>query len=139
MKMVSFTPKSSNLRPVTPATSLNIRRAKIALPTLEGYLFRPVAAILYLKAEGNYTTIRFIDGTQELICKTLSHVESMLGQYPQFVRVHRSFAVNIERMDRYVRGKGGYVVMECGREISVSNSKKAHLATAVELHFGARL
>lgn len=139
MKMVSLTPKSSNLRPVAPPATLSARRAKIALPTLEGYLFRPVASILFLRAEGNYTTIRFSDGTQELICKTLSHVQGMLAQYPQFVRIHRSFAVNIERMDRYIRGKGGYVVMECGTEISVSNSKKPHLATAVEQYFGARL
>lgn len=139
MKMVSLTPKYSNLRSVAPATSLNVRRAKIALPTLEGYLFRPVAMILYLKAEGNYTSILFSDGKQELICKTLGSVLGMLAQYPQFVRVHRSFAINIERMDRYVRGKGGYVVMECGTEISVSNSKKGQLSIAVEQHFGARL
>lgn len=139
MKMVSLTPKSGNLRPIAPTTALHVRRAKIALPTLEGYLFRPVASILYLRAEGNYTMIRFANGSQELICKTLSHVQGMLSQYPQFVRVHRSFTVNIERIDRYVRGKGGFVVMECGTEISVSNSKKTHLSTAVEQYFGACL
>lgn len=139
MKMVSLTPKYNNLRPVVPSTVLNTCRAKIALPTLEGYLFRPVASILFLRAEGNYTMIRFANGSQELICKTLSHVQGMLAQYPQFVRVHRSFTVNIERIDRYVRGKGGYVVMECGTEVSVSNSRKPHLAKAVEQYFGARL
>lgn len=139
MKMVSLTPKYNNLHAASPLTGRNMHRAKIALPTLEGYLFRPVAAVLYLKAEGNYTMIRFGDGTQELICKTLSHVQGMLAQYPQFVRIHRSFVVNIECMDRYVRGKGGYVVMECGKEISVSNSRKTHLSTAVEEYFGAHL
>lgn len=139
MKMISLTPKAGHLRPVATATTPNIRQAKIALPTIDGYLFRPVATILYLRAEGNYTTICFGNGRQELICKTLSHVQGLLAHYPQFVRIHRSFAINIERMDRYVRGKGGYVVLECGTEISVSNSRKAHLSTAVEQYFGARL
>ena len=138
--MVKLHPKTSNLQPVLPATNpSNLHQSKIALPTLEGYLFRPVGAILYLKAEGNYTMIRFSNGKQELICKTLRHVQEMLERYPQFVRVHRSFTVNIEHIDRYVRGKGGYVVMECGTGISVSNGKKIALSNAVEQYFGASL
>lgn len=83
--------------------------------------------------------IWFVDGLQELICKILSYVQGMLLQYLQFVRVYCFFIVNIECIDCYVCGKGGFVVMECGMEISVANSKKMYLAIVVEQYFGVWL
>ncbi len=140
MKMVSFNSRPpSRKRPGPLTVAVPASQAKVALPTMEGYLFRPVRAILYLKAEGNYTEIYFVDGTQELICRTLRSVQALIGNYPQFVRVHRSYTVNIDHMDKYIRGKGGFVVLEGGKEISVANSKKEALARAISHHFGAQI
>jgi two-component system LytT family response regulator len=41
-----------------------------------------------------------------------------------FVRVHRSYLVNLNEIEKYVKGEGGYLVMSDGTNIDVSRSKK---------------
>lgn len=63
--------------------------------------FRPLHCeeIFYLEAEGNRTLVR-LRGKRPLIDKrTLAEVESWLPQ-EDFVRIHRSFIVNLDRISR---------------------------------------
>ena len=124
--------RSANPNRRLPAHALR----KVALPTQDGYIFKRVEHIILLEADGNYTTFHFTDGAQVVVCKTLRHTEELLGAYPQFVRIHRSYTINLNHLERYIRGKGGYAVMENGRNISISNSKKADFLKALEYYFG---
>ncbi|MCB0570066.1 MAG: LytTR family transcriptional regulator [Phaeodactylibacter sp.] len=135
--------KIMNMRPAASSFSVHPNRRrqaqamrKIALPTLDGFIFKRVEQIIFLEADGNYTALHFSDGSRSLICKTLQHTEELLGAYPQFIRVHRSYTINLNHLERYVRGKGGHVVLEDGRTVSVSNGKKADFLKALELYFG---
>ena len=110
---------------------------KVALPTIEGFLFKKVEQIVLLEAEGNYTRLLFMDGAQILVCKTLRNTEEMLAGHPQFIRIHRSYTINLNHLEKYIRGKGGYVVMENGKNVSVSNSRKNHFMKALEYYFGS--
>ncbi len=47
----------------------------------------------------------------------------MLEDYP-FARVHHSYMVNLNEINKYVKGEGGYLVMSDGSQIDVSRSKK---------------
>ena len=107
---------------------------KIALPTLEGIEFQEVRTIVYLEAQGNYTSIKLLNGRKILICKTLRETEDML-RCDVFVRVHRSYTVNLHLLTKYVRGKGGYVIMEEGSVVNVSVGKKKNFLEAVEYFF----
>ncbi len=109
---------------------------KLALPTMDGIIFEKTADIVSLEAKGNYTNIHFIDGRKLLICKTLQGVESLLRNRYQFVRVHRSFTVNLNRIQKYFKGKGGYVKMENGTSINVSVGKKQQFMDALKDYFG---
>lgn len=109
---------------------------KVALPTLDGYLFKPVEQIAYLEAQGNYTSLKFKDGSKVMVCKTLSHTEVMLRAYPQFIRIHRSFTINLNCLAQYIKGKGGYVILENGQSISVSISRKSDFIHALKYYFG---
>ena len=51
--------------------------------------------ISYLKAEGSYTQIYFASNTKMLISKNLRHFEFILTNIKSFIRIHRSFIVNI--------------------------------------------
>jgi two-component system LytT family response regulator len=136
MKMIPLTTAPSYTD--TGAISMRAHWApgkKVALPTLEGFLFKEVDAITLLEAQGNYTDIKFSDGSKVLICKTLRNVEEMLEAYPQFVRIHRSYIINLDRLDRYVRGKGGYVMLIDGQSVSVSNSRKSYFMEALHQYF----
>jgi two-component system LytT family response regulator len=107
---------------------------KIALPTMEGINFENIEEIISLEAHGNYTMIHFIDNRQLLVCRTLNSMEAALEE-EYFLRVHRSAAINMQRIKQYVKGKGGYVIMENNLSISVSEGKKQEFLDALKAHF----
>ena len=109
---------------------------KVALPTMEGIHFEKVEEIVFLEAKGNYSNIHFINGKKLLVCKTLREMEELLNARNQFVRVHRSFTINLNLLKKYIKGKGGYVVMENQNSISVSAGKKQDFLNALEIYFG---
>ena len=61
-----------------------------------------------------------------MICRSLKFYENALSEFG-FYRVHRSHMVNLEYVRRYIKGKGGSVILENGKEILVSNNKKEGL------------
>ncbi|MCG8326696.1 MAG: LytTR family transcriptional regulator [Chitinophagales bacterium] len=138
MKTIHLTPKQKENSLGYPLTAhiRPVHGKKIALPTLEGFLFKKVENIVLLEAQGNYTNLLFEDGSRIMVCKTLRHTEQMLQSYPQFIRIHRSFTINLNCLDRYVKGKGGYVILENGESISVSNGRKSHFMNALKYYFG---
>ena len=41
-----------------------------------------------------------------------------------FFRIHASHLVNLDKIKKYIRGDGGYVIMEDGTKVDVSSRKK---------------
>lgn len=137
MKMIAFPNDASPLHPMYADRERHSRIGrKVALPTMDGFIFKRVEQIVLLEAEGNYTKLQFADGSHILVCKTLRNTEAMLAGYPQFVRVHRSYTISLNHLEKYIRGKGGCAVMENGQRVSVSNSRKPHFMKALEYYFG---
>ena len=141
MRIVSVPKENVPLHPLsavrgerTPNRELHPDR-KVALPTMEGISFERINHIVCLEAKGNYTSLHFKDGRQILVCKTLREMEFVLKTDWQFVRVHRSYTINLHHLQKYVKGKGGYVVMENGNTINVSTGKKQHFMNALENYF----
>ncbi len=120
-----------------PFTSIKQRIAplKIALPVSEGFRFERIDKIRHLEASGNYTFIHFQDGQRLLVCRTLQEMENQLTHSRSFFRIHRSFIVNTDYLERYVRGKGGYVILEGGANLAVSNAKKHAFLKKLECCF----
>lgn len=112
------------------------RDRKIALPTLEGINFERIKDIVYVEAQGNYASFRFRDGRQLLVCRTLRDIESLIRNRKQFVRVHRSFIINLNYLRKYIRGKGGIAVMEDKSNINISVGKKQHFLDSLKIYFG---
>lgn len=108
---------------------------KIVLPTMEGLCFEKVKDINFLEASGNYTALHFTDGRQILVCKTLREVEQMLPEKP-FARIHRSHTVHLKHLKKYVRGKGGHVVLQNGATLVVSAGQKDIFIASVKRYFG---
>ncbi len=129
--------KKSPLHAIEKSTPKLIgpKMTKIALPTLDGIQIEKLENILYLEADGNYTKIHLVNTKSILVSKTLHTIEMMLEDSHQFVRIHRSYNINIEKLSKYVRGKGGYVIMENGKELEVSHNKKTNLMEAIKTLF----
>ena len=50
-----------------------------------------------------------------------------------FIRIHKSHIVNVNFIERYIRGEGGQVVMPDGIEVSVSRLMKSELLERLEI------
>ena len=98
---------------------------KITIPQQDGFEVLDVNDIVFCKADDNYTEIHLAN-SKKLVSKTLKHFEEALLQY-DFVRIHKSYLVNINSVVKYKKGKGGSVVVSNGKEILVSSAKKATL------------
>ena len=98
---------------------------KITIPLQNGFEVLQVEDILYCQADDNYTQI-YLKDKKKLVSKTLKYFEDMLTENG-FARVHKSYLVNVNTIVEYKKGKGGSVVLENGKEIMVSPSKKKEL------------
>ncbi len=94
---------------------------KIALPSMEGWDFVPIADIIRCQAQGNYTLFFIQGGKQLLISQTLKGYEKLLEKHG-FFRVHHTHLINLSRVAKY--HKGGFVTMDDGAAIDVSTRRK---------------
>jgi two-component system LytT family response regulator len=104
----------------------NSRSNKIALPTMEGLQMIPVQNIISCEANDNYTTLLLKDRKKVVVTGTLKAIEELLEDFP-FLRVHRSYLVNLDEVEKYVKADGGYLVMSDGAQIYISRNKKDEL------------
>jgi len=96
---------------------------KLALPTADGLVFVKVSEILYCEASSNYTEIVLTDSRKYIVSRTLKEYEDMLTEQ-NFYRIHHSYLINLNEIKKYVRGEGGYVIMNNDKSLDVSKRKK---------------
>lgn len=104
----------------------NAVNGKITIPQQDGFEVINTADILFCKADDNYTEIYLNNNKKKLVSKTLKYFEEALND-GGFARVHKSYLVNVNEVVKYVKGKGGSVVLSNGKQIMVSASKKSDL------------
>lgn len=96
---------------------------RIALTTNDGMIFVSTQDIIYCEAESNYTNIVLVGSKKIMVSKVLKDIDEALAG-PDFFRVHNSFLINLNHIKKFVRGEGGYVVMDDGATISISRSRR---------------
>jgi len=99
---------------------------KIAIPTLEGLQMILVESIIHCEADRNYTIINLKNKQKMVASKTLKEIEETLEDYP-FIRVHHSHIINLNEVEKYMKGEGGYLLMSNGANVDVSRSRKEFL------------
>ncbi len=96
---------------------------RIALSTGDGLRFVKTDEIIYCQAESNYTQVKLVTGESILVSKTLKDIDETLSG-DNFFRVHNSFVINLNQIKKFVRGEGGYVLMNDGQQITIARSKR---------------
>jgi len=104
------------------------QKLKMCIPSSKGFQVVNLSEIIYCEASSNYTNFHFTD--KPLVCtsKPIHEYESLLEDCG-FVRIHKSFVVNLEHVKEYIRGEGGLVEMTNGQDIEVSRRKKEMFLT----------
>lgn len=92
---------------------------RIALPQLGGVTYLDVNEIVSLQADGNYTIIHKQNMQKMVITKTLKDFEEILDD-GQFVRIHKSYIVNLQQVKEYSTLDGGIAKMVDGNTWSIS-------------------
>lgn len=106
---------------------------RIGISTAEGILYKKVEEIIRLEAKQNYTEFSLSSDTKKVLASgNLKEYEKQFEYYPEFMRVHRSHLVNLKFVDKYVKSEGGYLVMQDGAEVNVSNQNKEELLDRME-------
>jgi two-component system, LytTR family, response regulator len=108
---------------------------KIGISAMDGVHFVRLDNIVRLEAEDNYTHF-FLKNNEKLTAsRTIKGYEDALANF-NFVRVHKKHIVNMNYMRTYIKGEGGYLVMENGETVEVSRRKKTNLIEAVRRTHG---
>jgi len=99
------------------------RPHRIALSTGDGMIFVNTKDVMYCQSESNYTHVRLSTGEKYLLAKSLKEFEDSLPQ-ESFFRIHNSYLVNLNEIKRFVRGDGGYVVMNDDTQITIARARR---------------
>lgn len=99
---------------------------RICIPSSEGNHIVAVNDIIYFSADGSYTRIFLKDKANLYVAKKLKYFEDVLTEDKNFIRLHRSFMVNLKYITRYKKGDFA-VTLENGESIAVSREKSDDL------------
>lgn len=106
------------------------RFKRIAVPERDGVQFVKIENIIYLEAQANYTQIFLEGGVKLMASRTLKEYEELLPP-EMFVRIHHSFIININCVEKYIRGEGGQVVLSNKAVLDVAKRKKHEFLKAI--------
>lgn len=95
---------------------------KIAFNTNTGYVIKEIEAIIYAKANSNYTEFYFTESEKLLATKTLLEYEKMLDGFG-FFRIHQSYLVNFKYVAKF-DNDNLLLFLQNGESLPVSNRRK---------------
>ncbi|CAM4257138.1 LytR/AlgR family response regulator transcription factor [Zobellia nedashkovskayae] len=96
---------------------------KIAVPTVDGLSMIAINDIVRCQSDVNYTHLFLKTDRKLTVAKTLKYFEALLEKH-HFYRTHQSHLINLTFVDKYVKGKGGYALMNDGSHIEVAVRRK---------------
>lgn len=111
-------------RIVTALSKTQQEHQRIPFNVQSGIEFILPDDIIYVKGENNYSVLHFISGKKLVLSKTLSKIEEILSKF-SFMRIHKSYLLNIKHIVRYTKADGGYIEVLGGDRLSVSRSRRA--------------
>jgi two-component system LytT family response regulator len=96
---------------------------RLAIVSKEEIIFIAPKEIIRCEADGNYTHLYLINGRHILSSKTLSHYEKTLS-CGRFFRSHDKHLINLDHVEKYLKGQGGQLQLREGHLVAVSQRKR---------------
>ena len=112
-------------------STLSMMDQKIVVMDNQECIFLKVQSICYIEGEGSYSNIFLRNGTKMIVSKNLKVLVDRLNK-AIFLRIHNSYVINVNFINKYVKKDGGYLIMENGATIPISIRKKDILTQLVQ-------
>lgn len=96
---------------------------KLSIYTLKGIEFEDIEDIIYAEAKGNYTEFFLRSGKKVTSSRRIGEIEEGLP-VKTFFRIHHSYIVNLQYVIKYHKGRGGYIILQNGQSLPVSQNRK---------------
>lgn len=109
----------------------NRKHSRLALHTQDKIHVVNISDIVRCEANVNYTEFFFLGGKKLLVTKTLKDFDELLSGNG-FFRVHQSHLINTHYIKEFVKGDGGYLIMNDGSNVPVSSRKRAEVIKMIE-------
>jgi two-component system LytT family response regulator len=103
--------------------TFQLSQQKMAVPTLNGLIFVAIRDIIRFEARGSYTVIHLGNNQQIIATRNIKDYEDLLPDII-FYRVHNSHIINLQKIQKYNKGRGGFVTMEDGNSIEVASRRR---------------
>lgn len=104
---------------------------KIPLSTTNGLIFIKLTEIMYCESSGNYTNFYLLGDKKIMVCRQLGEYEKLLPE-TNFIRIHDKYIVQLSFIKAYLKGSGGEIVLENGKEIPVAIRRKEEFLARFE-------
>ncbi len=105
---------------------------KIKLPTMNGFELLDVDQIIFVKSNGNYTHVFSKQNKKYILSKNIGEIEKLLPSN-LFIRIHNEHIVNLNEIVRYVKGRGGYIILKNNQHLDVAERRKKILLDILEV------
>lgn len=117
------------------ALNQNLRQERgsvLCVPVTNGYEYMTLSDIEYIEADGAYVHIYLSDQKHKTVSKNLKYIENALEGASDFLRVHRSFIINVKRIARYSKSGRGTLLMKSGKEIDIARERKQEVLQVLD-------
>ncbi|MBN2820563.1 MAG: response regulator transcription factor [Bacteroidales bacterium] len=109
----------------------SLLKDKIAIPDMEGIELIQYSEIMYCKSDGNYSTLALIGNRKMTVSKPLKYFEENISS-ELFLRIHKSYLVNLTHVKKYLKKDGGELVMTNNDVLPVSRNSRNELLKFIQ-------
>lgn len=105
--------------------------SRIAVPSKHGLQYFHIEDIVFIEADGNYTNMHLINQKNVLISRKIKDFENTLSG-KGFLRVHKSYMVNINHIAELHRDESGYLLMSNNKKVPLGAKDKEDIIELIK-------
>lgn len=96
---------------------------KIAIPVGSELHFIKPEQIVYIKADNSYSEVYLENGKKIIVSRSIKNFEEGLKEDFSFFRIHRTYLINVNFVEKYDKANGGWITLSNQLELPVSSEK----------------
>lgn len=104
-----------------------VNQRKIAIHVKDKVRLISVSNISYVMADSSWCNLFNETGERFVMAKNLKEMQEMLMDYPDFVRIHKSYLINVRYISDYSKGDPCILTMIDGKTFEVARRKKSEI------------